>query len=479
MGLLNLNYDVLCMVISYLDRKDTLRFSTTCRAARDLAIPHAIREVSLSPGQIEPFSEFVLSKPDAYPSLLRDFQIQSRAGGSRMTKTQALCLANILSRATRISKLALDLIEELLEEHAPLGGIVSDMTTIQNLELRTIGPLAAQMILDMRSSLRHIFLQEMERRIESSIYPCHPFNQLREWCAYGLGTNNLLRGEPLPSVETVIWHDCTKLRLSSLRRVFPNLRTLQLVNNDYDERVEPNQTSWPLLDHLVAELYDLPSFEPLRPIRCLTVSEGTPISSHGFDEWGVALHAMRGTNPVVASLPVVLCNNTTFPEDFATCCCKLKCLRIIIAEESHAGDIVEWLARLHETIGILKLFAFWLCIRRPSIRTSEQAAEELVQVTTAANYLQLHVALGRSIPSAHYVAVDIEIMYEHKPAWWRVSRKEEQLHTEQLSDEANVGISELLWAADEGSCVASKVETYLAKLPNNGIARVNGSSDAE
>ncbi|KAI0350492.1 hypothetical protein OH77DRAFT_1072538 [Trametes cingulata] len=184
------------------------------------------------------------------------------ASGSKDTLRK---LAQVLQNAPNLEELRLDSCEELFERHMDLAKSVTALTTVRRLLVSSIGPLAAKMLDNIKSTLIELDVHCGSEEIEEpdTLFPLVKSHQasLEKLSAWYVELDTLPR--PFPRVTALAlrsFFDCI-LDVASLQRAFPSLRYLELSEPgdlEADESREANRPhaekgSWTLA-HLCGSL---------------------------------------------------------------------------------------------------------------------------------------------------------------------------------------------------------------------------------
>lgn len=269
---LKLNFDILLMLMDYVDRKDVLSLMQTCHFMYVEGIPALLRyPVVLSyERDFGSFCEFMLASPFIRPRYLRELIMGSTA---RFPKELVNRLVLVLTRAEGLEKFTIACENDPSE--AAVMAALAATTSITHLSIESPNATVAQVLQEWKSAVTKVAVSFDERRLIGqsddfrmrNLDPTWIFaplaHSVREmqaiWPRYF--SANIV----FPAVDTLQVHAYRPAALSATMRAFPHLRRLivsfemgfdpdKLLRERHENEVGEESEHWRRLEYVQGDV---------------------------------------------------------------------------------------------------------------------------------------------------------------------------------------------------------------------------------
>ncbi|PCH35404.1 hypothetical protein WOLCODRAFT_166253 [Wolfiporia cocos MD-104 SS10] len=300
--LFSLEPKILDHILSMIKPEDAWQLSKTCHAAYNIAIPRFLSEITLDGGNwsrrvqgsehTTRFYSYIFMDPSHRLPQVKSLTVSCSAfvyyyysdtSEAYLTGEEdyspAGSLADAIVGATNLERLQIDGAERLFEESEALADAVAVLSALSDVEFQGAGLHTLSVISRMASRPRRIALvfQESDTDADDDFqYPdsldshIHFLANFTESLVYlDLAEADFDFIHDL--APDAVWPNVQSLSLSgghvtpsALRRAFPGVRTLRLMNVTYS--ADASEVSWPALDFLIADR-DLPVVGSIRRLQ--------------------------------------------------------------------------------------------------------------------------------------------------------------------------------------------------------------------
>lgn len=357
MNLLSLNYDVLGTIFLFTDSSSAMNLSTVSRKAREIGIPYAISNVTLtrSQKQVSQFCQFMLADPQSRLWHMRELIIESSAFGvTRHIEFQRTVdfsastdLAELLEHTDRLRRLSLACFEGLIAKEPRVSAALCALPDLADVELSNSGQLSLAVLDHLRSSPRHLTFTSLFNKRFPTFF--HRLAALKNLEALNLSFLDFSDGsEPyaevhripqMPSLQSLSLRGTTG-RMSLFVHALPNLRSLKLLDiytgvdgeSDYLEG-----GCWSGLDYLSGNIPDFRYWKVRCPVRWLHLD----LTAYHYDD---TLDIIQRTSPIILSLPVETKVDITFWTRLVSVVPRLRCLELCL-DEGRVQKLDRWMVR--------------------------------------------------------------------------------------------------------------------------------------
>ncbi|KAH9900894.1 hypothetical protein C8Q73DRAFT_742646 [Cubamyces lactineus] len=272
--LLSLNHDALSYIISYLNYRDALSLSYTCKAAHALPLDPALYTVVLnrSSEQLLKFRDFLLAT-ESRPLFLRSLTITKTVtwDADDRAKEMAEALADILEKSTNLELFSCGAIRDLNKVDMRIQTNLMSLLRLADLTLLEGGPELSLIATGMQSRrLRQLTLDMIYHSTKlafgnffGKLAQYHQLQSLTISRMFDRIVTTPGATVIIPSVHALALHT-TYIPMSLAATVFPNVKHLTFTNTrHYPYFTHPNllpteiDKCWPTLDEAHIDARDL------------------------------------------------------------------------------------------------------------------------------------------------------------------------------------------------------------------------------
>ncbi|CAL1709485.1 unnamed protein product [Somion occarium] len=283
-----LNWDVLFLIMEFVDRCSLLPYVQTCHTLYKAGVPHLLRvNTPIYFGKhlnVKSFCHFILGE---FPSRLRYLREVEFPKKFWLRKKDTISqLAEVLRNAPFLEKVTISAAERFFEIGPELGAALREATSIRELSLDGVGDQALSVLTRMRSPLNSVELCADAVPVADCLDPnkvlasfSSSLRQLKvRWVQF---ENTSIQ---YPHVHTLSIEDDNFVPMDMLIHVFPNLQSLSITTNtgvelDEEEALHIHnenmraqaRLSWPSLNYLEGDVMLLYCLAPTCKVRCLSV----------------------------------------------------------------------------------------------------------------------------------------------------------------------------------------------------------------
>lgn len=436
-SLAELNTDVLFAIVSTLPQKDALALSYTARGLYHIAMRRVLASVTLeSPRDVLRACPYMLADVPNRLGCVRTLEIKKgiigkhifgrygRPKGRSYEVTRVLTLVTNILQGARTTLRTLKL--EALSDYIELPGCVAiaAMDGLHTLEFQDFQYMGWTRLGFFRGSkmagrLRTLVLHNIDWcQVEDVLEDIVAMDNLQTlemkgvwdrfsepWPEKSSCTQSL---PSHPSLKTLRLSNCKGAHVSTLVRVFPNLREFTTSICSF----VPDATDcWPALDHLCAlDLSELADWPNNCQVHSLTVRETVSHkSSYKY------LELLRRTSPVRLSMYMNTNKDCLSLGELERCVPRLRVLELsVIAEPEH---LKVWL--FDRLVPMLSLIGAPYLEIRLDIGSDTELSQRTAEEVECLRELPLQIA--RNIPSVRLFAVGFRHMYPrygyYRPRW--------------------------------------------------------------
>lgn len=282
-----LNWDVLFLLMEFLDRRTLLSYMSTCSTIHRAAVPHLLADTIRFKRyfNVKSFCLFALADFPHRLRFLHEVEFPARFW-LRKRDTIAL-LAKVLKHAPQLEKITIVRAERFFGIDSVLGDAVAESKSIKEFLLDGVGYEALSVLRRMKSPLESVDLFIDAGAVENYPDPnkalarfASGLTHLRvRWVQMGMSVQ-------YPQVRTLSIEDDNFVPVDLLIYVFPNLRSLCISSNTGEhlemEQAELKQMhhrnrrkqqkvgAWPQLDYLEGDVTLLYCLAPTCRVRRLS-----------------------------------------------------------------------------------------------------------------------------------------------------------------------------------------------------------------
>ncbi|KAI0665298.1 hypothetical protein C8Q70DRAFT_44452 [Cubamyces menziesii] len=370
--LLSLNHDALSYIISYLDYRDALSLSYTCKAAHALSLDPALHTVVLnrSSEQLLKFRDFLLATGPR-PLFLRSFTITKTVtwDAEDRAKEMAEALADVLGKSTNLELFSCGAIRSLNTADTGIQMGLMSLPRLVDVTLLEGGPELSLIVSRMQSRrrLRQLTLDmayhSAKLAFDSFFGKLARYPQLQSLTISRMFDKIVMTPNAnvvIPSVQALALHT-TYIPMSLAATVFPNVKHLTFTNTRHyphftHPTLHPNEIDacWPTLDEAHIDARDLTVWPLSSRVRWLDLD----VLRGGYSVKAIA--AVKRMNPRVLSCAYTIDADNLFWKRLPAIASDLCFLDVRLLElsghprlagpseeiEAIANDIAKWNRRL-------------------------------------------------------------------------------------------------------------------------------------
>ena len=188
---MHLNYDVLFLIMDFLDRRTLLAYMSTCHTIRRMGVRLLLHNPIYFGKRLrlKSFCQFILGDFPHRLRFLREVEFSPRFWLRK--RDMIALLAKVLKHATSLEKVSIKCAERFFKIDPSLGEALANSTSVRDLHLDGVGAEALSVLTRMRSPLQSVDVFVDDNAVET--YP-DPSRVLARF-APSLRDDSLLQGD--------------------------------------------------------------------------------------------------------------------------------------------------------------------------------------------------------------------------------------------------------------------------------------------